>query len=426
MMVWSLTRFAAQGWIERIFVEPNFFFKYPGFEWTHVWAPTGLYIHFFIVGIAALCIALGLFYRIATWVFFLGFTYIQLLDVTLYLNHYYLVILISFWLCWLPLNRQWSLDLKLGLAKPSHDIAAWIIYLFRFQIAVVYFYAGLAKAQPDWLLWAQPLNIWFNARTEIPVLGYFFHSLWIAYIFSWSGFLYDLTIWIFLFWRKTRLFAYLLVLIFHGITAALFDIGMFPIIMIVSTTIFFEPSWPQKFLHFLGIASSSPTPTTNNNISPFHQVLITSILFVYCSVQVLMPLRHFAYSGEVIWNEVGMRYAWKVMVREKNGSITYFVEQPSGRRYQVTPLDYLTWRQYSDMSGQPDLIVQLGKYIAWEFNQKGLGPVKIFVEAKVSLNGRKPALIIDPNIDITTIEPNHWGAQSWILPMPQEPPIQIK
>lgn len=423
MMAYSLIRFAANGWIELVLVEPTFFFKYDIAPWTIVWDPPALYLHFAVTTIAAICIAIGLFYRIAIVVFLLGFVYLQLLDVTLYLNHYYLVVLMAGIMAFLPLGRAWSVDAWRQPTRTRSTLPAWVTYLFRFQIAVVYFYAALAKAQPDWLLYAQPINIWMRARTETPFIGPLLGQLWVSYAMAWAGFLYDLTIWLFLLWRPTRAYAYVVVVIFHGMTAVFFEIGMFPIIMTFATTLFFDPSWPRRWLNLAPIEAKPITDTPST--WAWQQRLIATIIAAYIVFQLVFPLRHYLYPGDVLWDEQGMRYAWKVMVREKNGSITYRITQIStGRVFQVSALDYLTWRQFSDMSGQPDLIVQLGKHIAWDFQKRGFGAVEVRVDAWVSLNGRRPARLIDPDVDITRIDVG-WTPSRWIRPSPSEPPIQL-
>ncbi len=451
MMAYSLIRFALQGWIKLVLVEPTFFFKYAVFPWTVVADPPILYLHFAITALAAICVSLGLFYRVAIVVFWFGFTYLQLLDVTLYLNHYYLVVLLGGIMIFLPLHRGWSLDVWRNPRSAQATLPAWMTYLLRFQIAVVYFYAALAKAQPDWLLYAQPLNIWMWARTETPIIGPLLDQLWVAYAMAWAGFLYDLTIWIFLLWRPTRPWAYAVVLCFHGMTAVFFEIGMFPIIMTFATTIFFDPNWPRaawarveavrrRFGRAPAIGGRAPASNTAaaSETAPINEAapsagrrsyrltaLSGAVLTAYVVFQALFPLRHYLYPGDVLWNEEGMRYAWKVMVREKNGSITYRVtRRRDGRTFEVSPLRYLTWRQFSDMSGQPDLIVQLGKHIAWDFERKGHGEVEVRVDALVSLNGRRAAPLIDPDVDISRVSTG-WGPAPWILPMPSEPPLQL-
>ena len=81
-------RFMASGWIERLYGEPDFFFKFYGFEWVEPLSVAGMYWVYGIVGLSALGIMLGLFYRWSALVFWLSFTYTELIDVTNYLNHY--------------------------------------------------------------------------------------------------------------------------------------------------------------------------------------------------------------------------------------------------------------------------------------------------------------------------------------------------
>src|SRR5690349_12860219 len=110
LMFFSLLRFWWRGWITTVYVQPRFHFTYWGFEWVQPLGYTGMHLLFAVLIIAALFIALGFFYRIAIVVFFLGFTYVELIDVTTYLNHYYFISLVSFIMIWLPASRDYSLD----------------------------------------------------------------------------------------------------------------------------------------------------------------------------------------------------------------------------------------------------------------------------------------------------------------------------
>ena len=96
VMVWEATRYLNFGWYTTQFQESDFYFKYFGFSWVHAWPGEGMRIHFIVWGILAAMIGLGLCYRIATILFFFVFTYVFLLDQSTYLNHFYLISLISF------------------------------------------------------------------------------------------------------------------------------------------------------------------------------------------------------------------------------------------------------------------------------------------------------------------------------------------
>jgi hypothetical protein len=336
------------------------------------------------------------------------------MDVTNYLNHYYQVGLISGLMCLMPLHRFASLDAWRKPALRREWVPAWVVYLLRFQVAVLYFYAGLAKINADWLIHGQPLGIWMQARTELPIIGPWLAKHWVAIFCSWFAFLYDTTIWFFLSLRRTRVLAYGTVVLFHVLTHVFFDIGMFPFIMIVTTTIFFSESWPRRFMG--GLARLDPSPVTKLTRPAY------GLMLAYCLMQVLVPLRHHLYGGNVLWHEQGMRFAHKVMVREKNGSVTYHVTQKAtGRTWQVSPHHYLDWRQANEMSAQPDLIVQLAKHIAQHFQLNGHGEVTVQADAWVSLNGRPPHRMIDPSVDLNRVS-DGVGFASWIESAPQTPP----
>lgn len=419
MMAGGLLRFLAKGWVERVYVEPSFFFKFPGFEWTVVWSPAGLYLHFLVVAFAAFATSLGLFYRWSLLLFWLGFTYLQLLDVTLYLNHYYLVVLLSGLMMFMPLGRVLSLDALRSSRPPRNRVPAWCYLILRIQLSIVYFYAALAKAQPDWLLYGEPMSTWIRAHTELPLIGPWLEVSGMGLALSWCGFLYDLTIWVLLWWRRTRPVAFLLVLLFHLSTWLFFEIGMFPLIMIVGSSVFFDPSWPRR----VWAGTTDREPTKRPEALPW---LPTLVLGGYILTQALLPLRFLRHEGPVIWHEQGMRFAWRVMVREKNGSVSYQVySKRRDRPWTVSAMDYLTWRQFSDMSGQPDLILQLGRHVAADLERKGFGPIRaVTADVWVSLNGRPPSRIVDPTIDLRTIKDKK-DLDRWILPAPDTLPPRV-
>ena len=137
----------------------------------------------------------------------------------------------------------------------------------------------------------------------------------------------------------------------------------------------------------------------------------------YCVVQMLVPLRSHLYGGNVLWHEQGMRYAWKVLVRAKHGSVRYRAELPDGRELAISPREFLTLEQEREMAGQPDLILQLAHHIGDTLRARGREPVAVRVDALVAFNGRPAARMIDPQVDLLQIE-DGLGRADWILPAP--------
>ncbi len=416
-------RFLAYGWVDRFFVKPDYFFTYWGFDWVRVMSPEAMTWAFVALVVLGLMIAAGAFYRLSVAAFLVLFTYVELIDVTNYLNHYYLVSLVGVLLLFLPANRVWSFDgwlaKRRGRPRVLHvpNIAVWVA---RLQIGTVYFFAGLAKLQSDWLIHAQPLNIWMSSRVDTPVIGPFLEEWWVALAMGWAGFLYDTTIPIWLSWRKTRFPAFVVLCIFHAFTGLFFTIGMFPWIMTGFALVFFEPGWPRKFFG-KGLPEHRTVARTDLSFK-----IGLGLAAAWFLVQFTLPLRHFVYPGDVLWNEQGMRWSWKVMVREKNGSVTYRVRSDAwkGERY-VSPSKYLTDHQEREMSGQPDLILQLAHSIGEEFRSKGHKNVQVRVDAHASLNGRAPARLIDPDVDLLQVR-DGVGFADWITPAPTADPIRLQ
>lgn len=431
LLLASVIRTVASGWVELFFSNRTFFFKYWGFEWVVPWPEPGMYVHFGVLGVLALMITLGLFYRASITLFFLGFTWVELIDVTNYLNHYYLVSLLCFLGIFLPLHRAWSLDAWRDPSLRTATVPAWTVNLLRFQVGLVYFYAGLAKLGSDWLIYAQPLGTWLAARTDLPVLGPLFHDPIWAHVFSWSGFLFDTTIVGWLLWSRTRPFAYAMAVAFHFVTGSLFEIGMFPFIMVTAALIFFSPSWPRRWLPASWArvlskaegASSTGAPVGREWTGPLRAWALLGALFA--ALQLLVPLRHYAYDGNVLWNEQGMRWSWKVKVRAKRGSVTYRVTLPdAARSVLVNPRRYLTPYQAQEMASQPDLILQLAHHIARDFERRGHSRVEVRVDAIASLNGRAAAPLVDPEVNLVSVR-DGLGQADWILPAPDSPPLRM-
>jgi len=251
MMLISVVRFWSYGWIDKLYIQPTFSFSYYGFEWIR---PIGnyTYILFALVAIASILIMLGYKYRIAIMLFFLSFTYIELMDKTTYLNHYYFISVLSFLMIFLPANSYFSLDAAININKRFQFVPKWTIDCLKLLMATVYFYAGLAKLNSDWLINAMPLKIWLPSKFDIPFIGNLMTETWVHYTFSWGGAGYDLLIPFLLLYKKTRPYAFILVIVFHVLTRVLFPIGMFPYIMIVSALIFFSTDFHKKIIRFFG------------------------------------------------------------------------------------------------------------------------------------------------------------------------------
>ena len=419
LVMFSIVRFWYNGWIDSLYIDPDFHFSYYGFSWVK---PLGIYTYliFYICFFSALFVMLGYKYKYAIVTLFLSFTYIELMDKTTYLNHYYLVSSISFLMIFLPCNSYFSID-----SKSKNKIPKWTIDSLKLLIVLVYLYAGLAKINSDWLINAQPLKIWLKTKYSIPLIGEsLLQKEFSYYLFSWGGMLYDISIPFLLLFKRTRVFAFIMVIIFHILTRILFPpIGMFPYIMIFSCIIFFNSSFHKKIIEFFKSFSKeknniledykSIKSTNKNKISLF----FISVFFIF---HFLVPLRSAFYPGELFWNEQGYRFSWRVMLIEKTGYTTFkIVDKSNGKFIKVNNSDYLTMFQEKQMSFQPDMILEYAHYLGDIYKNKGFKDVSVYAESYVTLNGRPSQQFVDPKIDLYN-QKRSFKHIKWIIPFTDE------
>ena len=419
LMLFSTLRFVANGWIETQFIQPIFHFSYYGFEWVKNPGPTGMYFLFGILILSSLGVMLGLFYRFSALFFFFSFTYVELIDLTNYLNHYYFVSLLALVMIFLPAHKSFSLDaLRKKEKQPITHIPNGFLLAVKLLLSIVYFYAGLAKLNADWLLEALPLKIWLAPHTSLPIVGTLMDELWVAYAFSWFGAIYDLSIPFFLFSRKYRSWAFIAVVVFHISTWILFPIGMFPFIMIGLTTVFFSPEIHERIQNFIrSLGKLDPIHFTQKNLYvPKKSMLLGYGFMLFFVFQLLFPFRYLAYPGHLFWTEEGYRFSWRVMLMEKAGYAIFHITDPSnGNTWEMYPKDYLTPMQEKQMSTQPDMILQFAHFLEKELQKQGISNPEIRAEVYVSLNGQGSQPYINPQVDLTKIQ-DSFQHKSWILP----------
>jgi len=427
MMLLSAIRFAAKGWIKELYVDPVFHFSYYGFEWVKPFGETGMYLLYGLIVLSALMIMIGCFYRIFSIVFFIAFTYTELIDKTYYLNHYYFVSLVAFLMIFMPAHRYFSIDTIRKPSIKSFTVPVWSIGAIRLQLGMVYFFAGIAKLNPDWLFNAMPLKIWLPPLNDTPLIGSLFNYELSAYAFSWISCLYDLTIAFFLINKITRRYAYALVVVFHMLTAILFPIGMFPYIMIGSTLIFFSAEFHEKLILFIQSILPVSNQSINSSYLPKSSLsrIILPVLAIYFVVQVLLPFRYALYPGKLFWTEQGYRFSWRVMLMEKYGKAFFYIKDKRyPGMYLVNNSEYLTPNQEKMMATQPDMILQFAHFLKEEFDGKkviengdtlNVDNPEVLADVYVTLNGKGSRPMVDKSINLANIK-DGFLHKKWVLP----------
>ena len=154
------------------------------------------------------------------------------------------------------------------------------------------------------------------------------------------------------------------------------------------------------------LSQASVKPETNAERSSCpalsrSQKLVAGLLAAYLAIQLFFPLRHYLYPGNVSWTEEGHNFAWHMKLRTKVGEAVFTVTDPrSGQTWTIDPENYLKSHQLMKMITKPDLVVIFAHYLAEEKRREGYDDVEVRARVMVSLNGRQPQLLIDPNVDL--------------------------
>lgn len=421
LMAWHVWTFFTEHRLVGYFLEPRLLFKYYGFGWVQPWPAGGLYIHKMAMSLFALFIAAGFIYRVSSALFLLSYLYFFLLDEARYQNHEYLICLLSLLLIFIPAHRALSVDAMIRRKSQAKAAPAWAVWLLRGQMGVVYFYGGIAKINPDWLR-GEPMR-WVMARhLDFPVIGRFFTQEWAVYTMSYGALLLDLFIVPFLLWRRTRIAAFCVAALFHLMNARLFSIDIFPWLAIAATTLFLPTDWPRRLVSIFHRGPPSRVAYAKELPPQRKQNLIFALVITYLAIQFLIPLHPFLLSSGRQWAFMQHRFCWRMMLQRQSSQGYFYVSDPTAdRTNRVAPSDFLTPLQMVRIYWQPDTVLQCAHYLARTMPRIGSKPLTVEARIFVSLNGRRPELFVDPNVNLAA-ESRSLLPPRWVLPTHQPLP----
>lgn len=330
-------------------------FPFEGFEWLPLLPPAGIHAVVGVLGISAVLMAAGLFYRAAATGVFLSWFYLWMVESTrtYWQSHYYLETLVTFLMIWMPAASRFSVDaVWRGRIVGAGTIPFWPIAVLRAQLVIAYFHAGLAKVNRDWIEDAMPVR-WFLSEPGVtePFRGWLgpgaygafvevVHSAAAAYFLAYAGLIFDLVIGALLLARRTRILGMFLMGIFHFTNHTLIfdDIGWFPFLGFFTALIFLDVDWPVRFFGWIrrprvatpdwrwlvggGIALPlvgaslgwrlAPTPRKASPAAALVSLPVVAAVIGWTVWQALFPLRHYAIPGDGRFTYEGMSFSWRL------------------------------------------------------------------------------------------------------------------
>lgn len=393
------------GWVKRIFIDSLFTFNHIGFNWLQVFHGQTMYFYYIIMGILGLCVMFGFRYKWAMTGFTLLWFGTYLMQKEAYNNHYYLLFLICFIMCFLPANANYSIDSMQNPNIKSSQMPQWIVWIMITQISFVYLFSVVAKCYPGWLD-GSFVNIMFSEKMKHPIFGTMFQNQYFQNFIIYSGIIFDLLIIPLLLWKKSRNLALILSILFHIFNAIVLEIGIFPFFALSFIVFFYD----SKIIKNIFFKKQEECLITKNQDHLLYYIFIPFLI-----IQFLLPLRHYFIEKEVLWTEEGHRLSWRMMLRSRSGSIAFnVVDLKNNHTYVYDYTTILTPKQIEWFNNKPDAIWQMAQYIKKEYYKKNTD-VAIFVKSYVSINGGKYVPFINPKVDLAKAKWNYFKHNPWIL-----------
>lgn len=398
------------GWVRVNLVEVQFTFSHIHMDWLQVLPGIGMYVYFACMGLVSVAVMLGYRYRFTMPLLTLMWSAVYFLQKTSYNNHYYLMVIICLYMCFLPAHRYASLDVKQGRTSASLAMPSYCAWLLIAQISFVYIFGTLAKFYPDWLDGTFVRRMYGG----IAAPDYFidiFTQPWFYLSISFLGILYDGLIIPLLLWKRTRTWAVVASLIFHVFNSITLQIGIFPYFALSFALFFYDPDLIRR--RFFKNKPKFEEASYVEKV-PLWQLTFLSLMMV---LQVVLPLRHYGIVGDVLWTDEGHRLSWRMMLRSRAGYTNFEVVEKESGISRIYPLsERLTYKQEVRLTS-PDMIWQMAQIIKKEYEERGI-EVSVYAESWVSINGREYARFVDQNVDLAAVKWNYFGHNEWIEPKP--------
>jgi vitamin K-dependent gamma-carboxylase len=404
----------ATGWVNKTLVAPQFTFNFIGFDFLQPLPGNGMYFYFAIMGVFGIGVMLGYKYRLSMFCFALMWTCVYLMQKTSYNNHYYLMMLLCWLMVFLPANKGLSIDATQKPERASRAMPRWVSFVLILQVWIVYTYASVAKIYPDWLD-GTVTAVFMSGKKDYWLIGSFLQQQWVHYCIAYVGIFFDALIVPLLLWKRTRLFAFCISVLFHLFNAVVFQIGIFPFMSIAFSLFFFS----SETLQHRFIPNKKHYSQGAVIIPPYKRILMTGFS-IYFIIQIALPLRHWLIKDPVLWTEEGHRLSWRMMLRSKTGvTAMYTVNKKTKERNKYNLRELLTKKQQRALGTKPDIIWQLAQRIKKSEADRG-NDVAVFADSKISVNGSNYFRFINDTIDLSSETWSHLKHHDWILPAPKE------
>ncbi len=368
-----------------------------GFGWLP-WPGKAVTVFMAFALVCAVGIAAGHLFRASCVGFVLCFGYVFFLDASTWGNLDYLSIWLALAFALTPADRRLSLRTRRDPGARQTTAPAWTSWLFRLQIGVVYFFAGVVKFHPDWLS-GQTFRVFMAEDLPYPAIYDALSSPDVSRAFAWSGALFDLLIVPLMLWPRTRVPALLAMLAFHLTNLLLLDLAYIPWVTASLTFIAFAPRpWVAAFVErFEGAEVAAPAPQ-----EPMRWPW-KAMLLAYVVVQLAIPLRSYVRGHEGLWTYDGVHYSWWLRSFHRSTTAKFHVQlDDDPTRHKVDVLKYIHIQQKRFVN-DPYNLLRFAHVVAQDYRARGAVSVRVFADVRVSINGGPVGPLLKPDVDLANV-----------------------
>lgn len=414
MMAYQTFKYHKSGLVDVGLLQPKILFHYEGLAFLQPMPLAWMNACLLLMGVSTVLIALGLLFRPACAVLTVLHAYIFLIDKAIFNNHIYLFVLVSFLLAFTDADRFFSVRGNRGFGP---TVPHWQVFLFQFQLAILYFYGGLAKINYDWLVRMEPLHsmLRFIPEGSTGWPGFVKYTV-PEWFFSYSGVLFDLLIPFLLWYKPTRYWSLAPLLFFHLSNSTVFrDIGIFPFFSIGSTLIFFPD---LKIFQPGGLLA--PKTAAAAVARPVIAPLARKILLAYFVWQLLFPFRGLFLPNPIDYSTVANRFSWRMKNHSRRVmQVNFTVEDPLSKQALQVPVNTIVnTMQMNTLGHDPRAVLEFARYVEAEAKRRGLPRPVVKAQIRIEYNGWPEQFFIDPNVDLTKVTYSPFAKIDWIVPLP--------
>lgn len=415
-MAYNILSYYQVGLIENGLLAPKVLFKYEGLGWLHPFSETVMLSILGLTGLAAVFMAAGVLFRWACLAFALGLAFIFFQEKSYYNNHIYLYILLAVLLSFTNADRFVSLRSK---NRPFDAVPRWQQFILQAQIVIVYFYSGISKIKPDWLLRKEPATSMVDLMKDTHWLAPWLKNGFTVNLLTYGVFLLDILAPLLLWHKPLRRWVLIPFALFRLAISLIFDdTGVFPFVMLAAMILFYE----TQELPLLRKLASGKQKTSNDAGAlaiPRASAFVRYTLIGYFVFQVLFPLRGFFLPNQLDYTTIGNRFSWRIKTDAREIEEMKFVLQhpASNQEMPVNIQTFVNEMHINAMANDPRAVAAFARMLREEAEKQGIPGTVVKANIKVRYNGRPAQYFVSPDVDLASVKYSPFQKLDWVVPL---------